>query len=74
MDNLEKVIKKVNCEKFPIGCGIIFKTDDLKKVGKYNEKIKIFEDKDLINKLKKINLKYLELLYRFTDIENIHQI
>ena len=68
VDNLEKVIKKVNCEKFPIGCGIIFKTDDLKKVGKYNEKIKIFEDKDLIEKLKKINFKIIRVaipLYRY---------
>ena len=49
-----------------------FKTDDL-KVGKYNEKIKIFEDKDLINKLKN-KFKILRVAIPLYRYENIHQI
>ena len=68
VDDNEKILKKVNCEKFPIGCGIIFKVDELKKVGKYSEKVKIFEEKDLIKKLSKKKFKILRLaipLYRY---------
>ena len=51
VDKNEKVLKKCNSEKLPIGCGIIFKIKDLKKVGMYSPKLKIHEDKDLIQKL-----------------------
>ena len=64
-----KSIKKCNSEKSPIGCGIIFRIKDLKKVGMYSPKVKIHEDKDLIKKLnKKIKFKILRLpipLYRY---------
>ncbi len=69
VDENEKVLKKCNSEKLPIGCGIIFRIKDLKKVGMYSPQIKIHEDKDLITKLnKKIKFKMLRLpipLYRY---------
>jgi len=68
VDESEKVIKKMNCERYPIGCGIIFRIDDLKRVGKYNENIKIFEDKDIIKKLKRKKFKMIRVaipLYRY---------
>ena len=69
IDENEKVLKKCNSEKSPIGCGIIFRIKDLKKVGMYSPKEKIHEDKDLIKKLnKKIKFKILRLpipLYRY---------
>lgn len=69
IDEKEKVLKKCNSEKSPIGCGIIFRIKDLKKVGMYSSKVKIHEDKDLIKKLNnKIKFKMLRLpipLYRY---------
>ena len=69
VDERENVRKKVNCEQFPIGCGIIFKIDELNKVGNYTSKIKIFEEVDLIKKLSKNSkFKILRLpipLYRY---------
>lgn len=69
IDENEKVLKKCNSEKSPIGCGIIFRIKDLKKVGMYSPRVKIHEDKDLIKKLnKKIKFKMLRLpipLYRY---------
>jgi len=52
VDDKEVFIKRCNSEKKPIGCGIIFKVDDLIKVGMYSEKKKIFEEIDLIQRLK----------------------
>ena len=69
VDDKENVLKKCNSEKFPIGCGIIFKTKDLIKVGMYSPKIKIYEEIDLIKRLKaNIKFKMLRLpipLYRY---------
>ena len=73
VDDNEKILKRVNCEKHPIGCAVIFKIDDLKKVGKYSENIKIYEDKDLIKKLSKNKFKILRLaipLYRYRKHSN----
>ncbi len=48
----EIIIKRCNSEKEPIGCGIIFKVDDLIRIGMYSPKKKIFEEIDLMNRLK----------------------
>lgn len=69
VDDNEKVLNKCNAEKFPIGCGIIFKIKELKKIGMYSTKIKINEEVDLIKRFKKIKkFKILRLpipLYRY---------
>lgn len=69
VDEKENIIKRVNSEKKPIACGILFKTKDLFEVGMYNEKIKIFEEIDLIRKLnkkKKFNIFRIPIpLYRY---------
>ena len=49
-DDNEKVIKEDL--KKPIGCAIMFKTDDLIKIGLYNKNFKLHEDKELMEKLK----------------------
>jgi len=69
VDDNEKVLKKYNAEKHPIGCGIIFKIKELKKIGMYSTKIKINEEADLIKRFK-MNKKFKILripipLYRY---------
>lgn len=69
VDENENFIKRVDAKKNPIACGIIFKTDDLRKIGMYSESKKIYEEKDLISRLtKNKNYKMLHLklpLYRY---------
>ena len=52
-DDKENIIKRCDADKKPIACGIIFKVKDLFEIGMYNEKIKIFEEIDLIKRLNK---------------------
>ena len=70
----ENFIKRVDAAKNPIGCGIIFKTDDLRRIGMYSKNKKIYEEKDLIKRLKKDNdykMLHLKLpLYRYRMHDN----
>ena len=50
VDANEIITERCNSEKKPIGCGIIFKINDLIKIGMYSPK-KIFEEIDLIKRL-----------------------
>ena len=67
VDNNEKIIERANCLDRPIGCGVIFQTDHIIKLGLYNKDFLLHEDKELMNRfLKKYNLYRLELpLYRY---------
>lgn len=69
IDKNEVITERCDSEKKPIGCGIIFKLDDLIKIGMYSPKKKIFEEIDLINRLtKKKDFKIFRLpipLYRY---------
>ena len=69
IDSNEIITKRCNSEKEPIGCGIIFKINDLINVGMYSPEKKIFEEVDLIDKLTKDkNFKIFRLplpLYRY---------
>lgn len=47
VDDKENIIKRVNCEKDPIGCGIMFKTKNLIEIGLYDEKFLLHEEKEL---------------------------
>jgi len=67
VDDNEKILRRVNCFKEPIACGIMFKTHQLIGIGMYDEKFLINEEKDLrIRFLKKYKLGRIELpLYRY---------
>ncbi len=47
VDNEENVIVRKNCEKDPIGCGIMFRTDHLISIGMYDEEFLMHEDRDM---------------------------
>tara|TARA_B100002019_G_scaffold292933_1_gene317883 strand:+ start:5679 stop:6323 length:645 start_codon:yes stop_codon:yes gene_type:complete len=67
VDDNEKILKRVNCLEKPIGCGIIFRIDQIIKLGMYDKRFLLHEDKDLmIRFLRKFKLSRLELpLYRY---------
>ena len=48
VDENDKQISKKNFTNEPIGCCIMFRLDQLIKIGLYDEKIKFNEDKDLL--------------------------
>src|SRR5215203_5464558 len=45
--NNDEVLGRVNCEEQPIGCGIMFRRDQLVELGLYDEQFMLHEDKDL---------------------------
>jgi glycosyltransferase involved in cell wall biosynthesis len=63
----EKVLKRENCLKKPIACGILFKRKHLKEIGFYNAKKLINEEKDLRKRfIKKYKISRISLpLYRY---------
>ena len=67
VDNNEEVVKRVNCLEKPIGCGIIFRTDQIIQLGMYDKVFLLHEDKDLMSRfLKKYSISRLELpLYKY---------
>jgi len=63
-----KILKRYNCKKKPIACGILFRRKVLFSIGLYNKKLKINEEIDLKKKflIKKLKMGYIELpLYRY---------
>ena len=71
-DENEKVLKIENCIKKPIGCGIMFRLQQILKLGLYNEKFKYAEEEALRNAfLKKYNITRVPLdLYRYRQHKN----
>ena len=67
VDEEEKIIKRENSSESPIGCGIIFKSQDIIKLGLYDENFLLHEDIDLRKRFEKnYNIFRLELpLYRY---------
>ena len=65
--NNDEVIERKNCEEHPIGCGIMFRVDQLVDLGLYDEQFLLHEDKDLrIRFLEKHNIHRVALpLYRY---------
>ena len=63
----EKILEQVDCDKEPIGCGIIFESDHIKSVGLYNENYLINEEKEFRTRYeKKYSIKRLPIpLYRY---------
>lgn len=65
--NNDEVIERMNCEEKPIGCGIMFRVDQLIDLGLYDEQFLLHEDKDLrIRFLEKHEIHRVALpLYRY---------
>lgn len=67
VSNNDEVIERVSCEEKPIGCGIMFRMDQLVELGLYDEQFLLHEDKDLrIRFLEKHGIHRVALpLYRY---------
>ena len=67
VDDDENVLRRVDCIKEPIGCGIMFRIDHLIDVGLYDDGFLMHEDRDLRTRfLKKYGIHRVELpLYRY---------
>ena len=67
IDDNEEVLSRENCMESPIGCGIIFKSSQLFKIGLYDENFELHEERDLRLRFeKKYSIHRLELpLYRY---------
>jgi glycosyltransferase involved in cell wall biosynthesis len=68
----EKIIAVKKWFEEPIGCGIMFRIEDIIKLGLYDEELKIHEDKDLLLRfLEKHNIYSIPLpLYRYRRHSN----
>ena len=66
-DSKEKTIEEKNCNKFPIGCGIMFRIQHLLQMGLYDEKFKYAEEEALRKRfLEKYKIMRIPLaLYRY---------
>mgnify|MGYP001271183936 FL=1 len=53
MDRNQKILSKENCEKKPIGCGIMFRFIQLINIGLYDKKMMSSGDEDLFIRFKK---------------------
>ena len=53
VNDKEKILKKVDCIKEPIACGIMFRAKHLKKIGFYNPKYLINEEVELRKRFEK---------------------
>jgi len=67
IDDAENIIERRNCMEHPIGCGIMFRTDQLIDIGLYDDNFLMHEDRDLrVRFLKKYAIHRIELpLYRY---------
>lgn len=72
VDDKERILSRENCLKKPIGCGIIFRKSQIKKIGLYNKNFRINEEKDLMKRfVKKYCLERIALpLYRYKRHKN----
>ena len=72
VDNDEHVLDKMNCEKMPIACGIMFRIEQMIDIGLYDENFLAQEDEDLrIRFLKKYKIERVQLpLYRYRRHDN----
>ena len=68
----QDVLAQVNCLEKPIGCGIMFRLDQLIDIGLYDEDFMVREDEDLrIRFLKKYSISRVQLpFYRYRQHEN----
>ena len=64
---IKKILKRVNADVNPIGCGILFRIENLLDIGLYDKTFLVHEDKDLRYRfLKKYSIYRLPIpLYRY---------
>ena len=74
VDDRETVLARKNCLADPIGCGIMFRTDQIVDLGLYDENFLLHEERDLrFRFLKKYQIHRVELpLYRYRRHEVEH--
>lgn len=72
VDQTEKVIGIFSCDEHPIGCGIMFRTEIIKVIGMYNEKMLLAEEIDFRNRvMERFKIHRIELpLYRYVQHDN----
>ena len=76
VNDKEKFLKRINCLSKPIGCGIIFRVEQLIEIGMYDKKFLLHEDIDLRFRFqKKFKINRITIpLYRYrkhsTNITN----
>jgi glycosyltransferase involved in cell wall biosynthesis len=72
VDDRENIIKRMNSLKQPIGCAIMFRIENLIKIGMYDDTFRVQEDKDLrIRFLKEFKIDRIPLpLYRYRKHSN----
>lgn len=71
VDDKEEILSRENSEKRPIGCGIIFKSQQIIELGLYDENLLLHEDIDLRKRFEK-KYKVIRLplpLYRYRKHE-----
>ena len=71
VDDEEKVLSRCNCISEPIGCGIMFRIENLIEIGLYDDEFLMHEDKELMLRFeKKYKVNRIELpLYRYRKHE-----
>ena len=71
VDDEEKVLSRCNCLSEPIGCGIMFRIENLIEIGLYDDEFLMHEDKELMLRFeKKYKVHRIELpLYRYRKHE-----
>ena len=72
IDEKEEVIERVNSDKRPIACGIMFRKETLMNIGLYDESFFVQEEVELrLRYLKKYSIDRLQIpLYRYRRHEN----
>ena len=72
VNDQQDILGQVNCMKEPIGCGIMFRINQLIDIGLYDESFLAKEDEDLrLRFLEKYNIYRVKLpLYRYRKHEN----
>ena len=73
VNDKEKFLKRINCLSKPIGCGIIFRVEQLIEIGIQDKKF-LHEDIDLRFRFQKIQINRIPIPYRYrkhsTNITN----
>mgnify|MGYP001221997786 CR=1 FL=1 len=72
VNDSQDILSQKNCLEEPLGCGIMFRIDQLIEIGLYDESFLIKEEEDLrIRFLKKYKISRLQLpLYRYRKHDN----
>lgn len=67
VDDKEEIRSRENCLRTPLGCGVMFRIEQLVEIGLYDPNFLLHEDKDLLARfLKKYKVHRVELpLYRY---------